>query len=320
MLLTIEGIVRYLVYGTILLIAWLLISPGIVKFLRRSQTNRRYRGIQRVQSERRHKNKYLLHLERTIRVSMNTRSKSALYTFFLISGILFFLALLFCIESNQPFLISLVVCGMFGSAPYLFLILRLRSIQVTGSYEADVIITELISQYKLNYLNMIEAIDQTILRLHKHLHTRKALFRLSLDLKESQSKEDIEEITNEFAFSLGTEWGKLLANNIYQAVANRDDVRAGLEDILDELIALKTINEKNKQENSEGFFMIKYVAPVSFFVSVYAIIDWFGFGLEKYIEYQFRNSQGLQYFVFIVAAIILNYFIYYFVRKPKNDF
>lgn len=317
---TVEEIVRYIIYAIILLITWLLISPTIHPLLQQRQTNRRYRGVQKENEQKPKRNKFVIHLERIIRISLNTRSKTAIYTFFLISGILFFFALLFCIRSEQTIFFSILTCAAAGSTPYLILFVRLRSIHVTSSYEADTLVTELISQYKLNFLNMLEAIDQTIIRLRKDMYTRKSLFRLSLDMKESRSKEEIEEITNEFAYSLGTEWGKLLANNIYQAVANRDDVREGLEDILNELLALKSVNEANKQYNSESFIIIKIVAPAAYLFSVYGAIKWLGFSPQKFIEYQLKNPQGLQYFVYTMCSIALNYFVYFFIRRPKNDF
>lgn len=158
-------------------------------------------------------------------------------------------------------LTSIITCTAAGGTPYLLLYMKLRAINVNSSYEADILVTELISQYKMNYLNMVEAIDQTIIRLKRDLYTRKALFRLSLDVKECRNREELEVIVKEFAFSIGTEWAILLSNNIYQAIAYRDDVREGLEDILNELIALKAVNETNKQNNSETFLIIKYVAP-----------------------------------------------------------
>ncbi|WP_240416486.1 hypothetical protein [Paenibacillus periandrae] len=253
-------------------------------------------------------------------MALNIRSEQALYTFFLISGVLAFFSLLFCIRSSQTVLTSILTCSIAAGAPYLILLIKLRAIHVNSSYEADTLVTELISQYKLNYLNMVEAIDQTIIRLPRNLYTRKALFRLSLDIKECRNQTELEDIVKEFAFSVGTEWAILLSNNIYQAIAYRDDVREGLEDILNELIALKTVNETNKQNNSETFLIIKYVAPIAYVLSVYGLIHYLGFSTKKFISYQFYDPQGLQYFVYTLVCISGNFIIYYFIRRPKNDF
>lgn len=318
---TIEELARYIIYCIILLCGWMVVSSLILPSVRKGRTYGRYKGAQKEDdSRKKRKNRFMRHIERTIRVAMNTRSEQAIYTFFLISGLLTFFSLLFCIRSSQTVLTSIITCTAAGGTPYLLLYMKLRAINVNSSYEADILVTELISQYKMNYLNMVEAIDQTIIRLKRDLYTRKALFRLSLDVKECRNREELEVIVKEFAFSIGTEWAILLSNNIYQAIAYRDDVREGLEDILNELIALKAVNETNKQNNSETFLIIKYVAPLAYLLSIYGLIHYLGFSTSKFIDYQFKNPQGLQYFVYTMVCIVANFIIYYFIRKPKNDF
>jgi flagellar biosynthesis/type III secretory pathway M-ring protein FliF/YscJ len=63
---SIEEIARYIIYAVILLMAWFIVSPLILPFLHKRQTNRRYRGAQKDNEPGKKHNKFILHLQRVI--------------------------------------------------------------------------------------------------------------------------------------------------------------------------------------------------------------------------------------------------------------
>lgn len=260
------------------------------------------------------------HIEMILSVTFNIKSTYSTTTFFIISATIFFLTYLLLEKSGGQFILNIFISSSAGLIPYILLHIKLRHIRVNSSYEAEGLLTELINQYKINYFNMIEAIDRTIPNLKKQPHSRKALTRLSLSIKQYQTKEELDEIIQEFNFSMNTSWAMLLSNNIFLSQEYGDNIQESLEDILSDLIDLKGIHEKNKQYNHETFTMIKYLAPGTYLFSIYTMFAFFGFTIDKFIKYQFQNPIGFKYFLLTIIFIIINYFIYFFMKKPKNDF
>ena len=318
MLILLDKLIYFIVYTGVILGIWFLIYPTVNIFIRKRRISNRIRTVKKEEREV-IRNKLIRHLEMILSVTLNIKSSYAITTFFILSGILFGLSFLFLAKSGNMIL-NLLLSLMIGLIPYLILNIKLHSIRVSSSYEAEFLVTELINQYKINYLNMIEAIDKTIPRLSRQPFSKRALFRLSLAVKQYRDKEDLEEIIQEFNFAVNTGWSILLANNLFLSIQYGDDVREALDDILQELIELKMINEKNKQFNHESFMMIKYVAPGTYLLSIYAMYSIFGFTTEKFLNYQLKNPLGFKFFLLTVGFIALNYIVYFFIKKPKNDF
>lgn len=314
-----EMVIRFVFYLFILAGSWLVIMPLLMPSLKSRKTVKRYRDNQKEQGTKK-KNKYYRHLELLISVTLNRKSPYIILTFLTLSAVLMVLALLFCLSAKQPLLTSLMVSFGFGISPYVFLLLRLYVIRVKSSYEAVGLVTELINQYKINWFNMIEAVDRTVPHLKNEPFTRRALFRMAIELKQYRNIEELDEIIQEFTYSIKTEWAILLANNMFLSIGYGDNVQVSLEDILEELKELKAITEKDKQFNTESFIMIKYLAPGLYIASVFSMFQFFGFNIKKFIAYQFQNPQGFQFFVFTMLFILINAIVYYFVKKPKNDF
>lgn len=313
---TVETILRYLVYLLLLFCAWYLLYLVLDKKV----SIKRYNGHNVSQFKKNYDNIFFKHLESLLNVTLNRTSSFLLLSFLVVSSLLFILMFIFSLNIGESLITSIILSLIVGGLPYIILLFRLHLIRIQSSYEGVGLISELINQYKMNWFNIIEAIDQTIPYLKNEPNTRKALFRLALEIKQYKSNEELEYITQEFAFSINTQWGNLLADNIYQAISYRDNIHHGLEDILDELKQLQIVNEEDKKNNSESFLIIKYVAPGMYVGSLAVLFYYFNFNLEKYIEYQFKNPAGFQYFLLTISFIIINYFVYFLIRKPKNDF
>lgn len=262
----------------------------------------------------------ITHLELLLLTTYGFKSAYSLLTFFIFSGILFGTCLVILTNYSSQILTNLLISLLIGLLPYLILRIRLHNIRITSSYEAEDLIIEVINQYKINHFNMIEALDETIPRLTKQPYSQKALFRLSLAIKQYRDEEELEEIIQEFNYTINTGWSLLLTNSLFLSIEYGDNVKESLEDILIELKDLKKINEKNKQYNHETFVMIKYIAPSIYLLSVYAMFDIFGFTFDKFINFQFRNPVGFKFFILIIIFISLNFLIYLFIKKEKNDF
>lgn len=316
MWLTLEMLIRYLLYVIVFIIFWLVLFPVFFQ-------NRFKKGIRRIprwKPEPSREPVWAAHIRKILTVTMQLHSIRAVLTFYLLSVLLFVMTFLFCWKLGLRPSLVIGAALFFGLLPYLLLRIRLYAIRIGSSYEGDVLVTELISQYKINYFNMMEAIDATIPRLPADLLTRKALMRLSMQLKENGGQEDVNEAIMEFTFAINTNWANLLGTNVYLAIIDQNQVTESMEDILDELVNLRKLNEAGKQENAESYFMIVYFVPLLFISSIISMFIFMNMPLAQWIDYQFKHPLGLQSFVLCIILLFANGALYLYTKKPKNDF
>lgn len=318
---TIEIVIRYSLYLLSLIFAWIAFAPMVVPSIQKRRSHSRFKGSFDIEEQRSRlpKGKWYRNMELFLMSTIGKSSPIAIFSFISISAFLAILSALFLHENGFPFSNMLIGALLIGGSPTIVLYVRRQTVRVDSSYEADALLAELISQLKLNNLNMLQAIDSTIGRIDKLRYSKKALARLSMKIKESGSAEQIGRYTEEFAYTFKTNWSQLLANNIYLAIVYRDNVKEALDDILLELTGVKSINAKGNQNNSETFLIIKYVAPLGYIASVFGIIRYYHFSWSKFLNYQFVTPMGRKAFVFFFCLLIANYIIYIFIRKPKND-
>lgn len=315
-----DNIIYLFAYFGLFIGTWLLIYPMIKPLFYSRRIRRRFRENSLANQRETNKSKGIKHLEMLLSVTLNNKTPYAIYTFILVSTTLFILTIIFMFNSGNQLFINLLFAFVVAVIPYLILRVKLHNIRINSSYEANALITELNNQYKINFLNMIEAIDHTIPRLNKQPYSKKALTRFSLAIKQYRNSSELEGIIKEFNYSIDTAWSMLLATNLFLSIEYGDDVRESLDDIIEDLKDLKNISEKNKQYNHESFMIIKYIAPATYIFSVLAMFYIFGFNINKFIDYQFNNPMGLKFFILVIFFIAINYLIYFLIRKPKNDF
>ena len=187
-------------------------------------------------------------------------------------------------------------------------------------YEAETLISELTNMYKISSLNMSEAIDKTIGTLKNCPHSKKALFHLSIAIRQYRSHDELQLAVDGFVAATGTEWAKILGINIFESVAGGTDVRVALDGILSELKEIKSIIEKDKRANNEAFTMVKFVIPAVYILSIYAAIKFFGFTVSKFFYYQFSTGLGVKFFIIIITLSVLSYAAMFILKKPKFDY
>lgn len=312
--------VKTFLYLMILLGLWIFSAPLILPVLKNSMKVSRFRqeskpGELHVES----KSMIVRHISMLLSIVYNTKTQNAVTTFFVLSGSLFFIVFLILIRSSESFIFSLTFAILFGLLPYLVVRMRLRSIRVESSYEGEGLVTELTNQYKINHMNMIEAIHKTVPLIKKYPFTCKALFKLSLAIKEYSTPAELELIIDEFVYSIDTDWAIMLGQNIQIAVEEGIDIRDSLDDIISELKQIRDTIELDKRDNNEAFSMIKFMIPILYGLSFIAAVYFFGFTVSKFIQYQFVNDMGLRFAIITFSSMIFNIVILQFIKRPKYD-
>lgn len=188
------------------------------------------------------------------------------------------------------------------SAPFIALMCRLQSLRVEVSREGDVMITELMDNYKMNYFNMQQAIEVTALTIKEAPHARRLLFNLSKGLNTASTAGEIKELLNNFSFSIGTSWSSVFADNMYFALVSGIRVEEAMEDLIKTIEKARKIEEFAKRENNEGRLMLKYLAPCCYFLTVIAGIKYFGLSPQEFVNYQFKTEMGVTWFTIVILT------------------
>lgn len=314
----IDTLIVTICYLAALVGLWMCLSKVIVTNIKRLLENKRNPR----KKGKRKKSPIIKHIEMLLYATWGTKTLNAVTTFLVITTAIFALVIIVLTKSNANITTKIIIAVIASSVPYIYLRARLHGIRIEASYEGEKLVTEINDQYKINYKNMIEAIDKTYEspKIEKCPYSKKVLFRLALSIKQYRNTEELDDAIKEFTFAINTTWAINLANNIYLSIDKGIDVTEALNDIIEDIKDIKKIIEENKQINNEGFMMIKFVAPITYIASVLAAIKFFGFSLSKFIEYQTGTSLGLKYFSLSMGTIVVNYIVYLAVRKPKYDF
>ncbi len=122
-----------------------------------------------------------------------------------------------------------------------------------------------------------------------------------------------------FRYSLDTAWGNALAANILFACVYGIRVDAAMEDLLAGIVKSRQVVEHGKRENNEARMMLKYLAPVSFLLSVAAACRYFGFTLGRFLRYQLGTAAGLRWFLIMVMLYAAGILINTFFSREKMD-
>lgn len=213
-----------------------------------------------------------------------------------------------------------LLCGVFmGLLPYGILTARLYRRRVARSKEGDILLQELLNNYKIHDFNMKEAIEVTAAELSQAPESRKLLLKLAKGLQRSVTKNEVEGHLSSFRYGLDTAWGNALSTNIFFAHLYGIRVDSALEDLLRSMIKSRKIIEHGKRENNEARLILKYLAPVSFFLTVAGACRYFDFTLAKFIRYQFGTSLGLQWFLIMTMMYFASLLLNVFLSREKMD-
>jgi hypothetical protein len=214
---------------------------------------------------------------------------------------------------------ALLIAIFFASLPYALLRARLLSARIEGSYEGQIILAEILNEYKINYFNMSRAIDQSIKRLEAAPIGRGHLFRLSLSLRVVKSEAEIRQALDGFIYAAGTEWARMLAENIYYAAAEGMTVTAGLEDLLAECGHTKKAIERQKRLNNESDVMVKVLTPLMYFILIGTLPYYFKIPLAEVVSTQLFTPMGLLLLLLIIALWLLGIVLVRLISRPKFD-
>jgi len=313
---TIDIIIRALMYIILLTGAWLFLGRKVIHFIR--QRSRGYRFSTKIKAKP--DNKFTAHIRQLIRMTTGKSGSDSVFYFLFLSVCMFFISFTVTVGLFGISIFFILMSALIGFLPYIYLRFRLKRLQLEGSYEAESLLGELTSMYKISDFNMASAIDKTVETIKGSPLSKKALFILSLRIKDYRSREELQSAVDFFVSMFGTEWAALLGMSIFEAIANGTNVSVSLDSILSNLKEIKSSIEKDKRANYEAFTMVKFIVPIVYILSVFTCVKYFGFTLGKFFYYQFNTGLGIKFFLAIVVLSVISFWSMYILSRPKFDF
>lgn len=260
-------------------------------------------------------------LDRTIRYLLETAwgGRRSVRTFKIISAVTFLSFLILGVAVFNYFT-GLVMGAVSGAAPFLLLLVKLERERSHASFEAEQLVVSILNKYRISHFNIEEAMEAVIEDVIDLPLTRKMLFQLLIKVRTTKNKEGIRDATRIFAYNIGTNWARMLANNIFQAEANGMNVSVSLEDILSQLREARVLAEERKRNNLESVILVKLFCPGAYLFFAYLAIERFNLGLTGFLYNQFMMKQGLLLFLYFLLLFFTGYLLLELAQNKKFDF
>lgn len=308
-----DVIIRYALYTSF------FVSIGIVIFL---AVQPYFMQMQNSFDRIMKKNEYQKLLQQTryfLERSIGQNSLFAAYVYLLSLAMIFFISFsAFIIGGNHP-LISIVYS--------LFIVLSIFSIFYALAYRNQVLVThegihlleELINNYKIYHLNIIETIERTSENLSEIQAplSKKMMRNLSFRVKHARNDDMVREALEQLVNTIGVSWAYSLSSVFEKAIIEGIDVTEALKDIKIQLEDLEQLKESLKDEVYEAKTMIVVMYPLMFLITI-GVVYLFEIPFKDYLTYQF--GEGVQYLIIILLLMVASIGYYLFITKPKNDY
>jgi len=257
------------------------------------------------------------YIKNVLELSFKTKKKRN--AFFAFEAVLLITTLILSNYNCSP-LFSLAVSILTAAAPLLILASRFEASRARQSHEGISLVSELHRQYRINNLNMNEAIEKTISSGGDYSLSSERLYGLLIHLRSSAGPIELRDAIDSFVFSFGTAWAKMLGQCIRLSVESGMDVSEGLSDIAVQLKQANKLDEKRRMMNGEASRMTLILVPLMYAVCMLAAIFYLKINVITLIKNQFFNPTGYLLFIGIILLFIVNYLLLFFASHSKLDF
>jgi Flp pilus assembly protein TadB len=239
---------------------------------------------------------------------------------FLFLSALIFLSVLVPAYSLLGPLMSFLLSFSATVLPCLILRIRMGNIRKKGSYEGERLVAEILHKYRICNFNIYEAIERTINSAADLKVSGRLLSKLLLELRNTGNPRKIKNATEDISYGINTNWGRMLAHNIYIAASKGSDVSIAIEDILIQLRKAKTVFEERKRLNNEAVRMTFFMVPITYFTTAIMAVAYLDVPLMKFLKNQFGTREGVLLFYFIIFIFVVNIALLQLVTNRRFDY
>lgn len=240
----------------------------------------------------RYREQFMEHIRLLLQTGLSLGTCKSVRMFLFLSGLLG-VAAFFMTVGRIAVCLTVISSGAGVLMPYLFLRCIVQGKQVAGSQEGEILVTELLNNYKIHHCNMVHAVEQTAIMMEDAPFSRTLLFNLSRGLNRVSDEEEMKRLLHEFQFSLGTSWAGILAMNLYLACYSGMQVTDSLSDLARSMERARQLEEFLHRENNEVRMILKYLIPGSFLLLTVSGVHFFGLSPSEWFYNQFRTDAGI---------------------------
>ena len=203
--------------------------------------------------------------------------------------------------------------------PYAGLQLILQQKRNAASREGEILLTELLENYKICQFHMREAIELTAQTMEEAPNARRLLFSLSKGLNRGLDDAQTREMLEEFRLSIHTSWANILTANLSFALLSAAEITEALQDLTETMVQARKVDEYAKRENQEAGMMLRWLAPVCYLLTVIGGIFCFRLSPGQFLHYQFGTQTGLTWLVLSGMLYGSGLLLYGFLRRGRLD-
>ena len=206
------------------------------------------------------------------------------------------------------------------SIPYLILRIKLENDRRKSSYEGETLIINILTQYRIHGMNIFETLESVINDSNESKATKKILFKLLISIRNTGNEAKTISAAKMFAFSINTNWSRMLGNNIQLAAIKGMDISNALEDILIQLRAAAAQAEERKRLNAEAVRMTIFMVPFMYLATVFMSVKYLDLSLGDFIKNQFHTSQGFMLLLLTVFLFLINLMLIEIINNQSFDY
>lgn len=239
--------------------------------------------------------------------------------FLLLLALIFLLVMFLALQSFSPGT-ALLFSGIATSLPVFLLAVRLEIRRKKGSREGLPLVSELHRHYWANHRNIYSAMEATLNGNGTFPVFRKLLFQLLLKLRSTGNPAEIREAVDQFSFSAGTVWARMLGLCIRMASESGTDISLGLQDISSQLSEANTRAEERSRMNSEALRMTVFLVPALYAGTMGIAMYYLGLEPVRLMRNQFATPEGLLFFMIILLFFVINLAVMELLQNQKLDY
>lgn len=215
---------------------------------------------------------------------------------------------------------ALLIACMSSLMPIFVLVIKVETIRKKGSKEGMSVVSVLYRNYWAQNKNIFSAMEETIKGTAECPICKSLLYKLLLRLRNTGNPLEIRECIDQFSFSMGTVWGKMLGVCIRLSAESGTDISEGLADIAEQLRIAGRRAEERRRLNSEASRMTVFLVPMLYIGTIFVSLYYLDVTLWDFIRNQFGTAEGFIFFVTILFLFVLNLTILEFVQNKTIDY
>lgn len=259
--------------------------------------------------------KLVSHVYRMLYIRNSEADVTSAYMFI---GIEVFLAVSVFIVSGikfQDWFLPLFPAVISAAIPYLYLYVRVRTIQNKIGDSFIKIVETLVHSYSASQWDIYSALTMT----HKQLEDKESqrmIGRLLSDLQTAHDESSLKEVIDMFIFTTGNSWGMRLGNIILKAYVYQENVNSALMTLQRQMIVHRKMLEEEKvgaADVSAQAILAVILFPVSLIGCHYIVQP------QNWFVLQFSETTAFTSFVFTTLFVLIAALIGYIVKKPSSD-